>query len=409
MAFWDSWSFFGWGGSARRLPGKQNIVPSSGLLTSRSVTDETAMQLSVVFACVRLIAETVAGLPLNFYRVGKDGRKVLANDHPLYRLLNWKPNRYQTRVEFWETLVWQLAFRGNGYCQIDRNGKQIVSLLPLMTAQVVPVLQKDGSVIYQYGNDAGVAVLAEENVWHLKLFGNGIKGMSPLDNARNSIGVAISAEDRVNKQANNGFKPTGVLAIDKILKKEQREAIRKNFSDLADGGDDVLRILEAGMTYTPISMNPRDVQLLETRKFQTEDIARFFGVPSVLINDTSGSTVWGSGISEIIRGWYKLGLRPYLERIECALAVKLLDISERDTIVPEFDFDMLLRGAEKERYEGYQVAIRSGVMTPNEARKYEGLSPDKDGGKLFIDRQLVFLENGGQGDGKDNSPAVTGR
>jgi len=151
------------------------------------------------------------------------------------------------------------------------------------------------------------------------------------------------------------------------------------------------------------------VQLLETRKFQTEDIARFFGVPSVLINDTSGSTVWGSGISEIIRGWYKLGLRPYLERIECALAVKLLDISERDTIVPEFDFDMLLRGAEKERYEGYQVAIRSGVMTPNEARKYEGLSPDKDGGKLFIDRQLVFLENGGQGDGKDNSPAVTGR
>jgi HK97 family phage portal protein len=230
-----------------------------------------------------------------------------------------------------------------------------------------------------------------------------------LDNARNSIGVAISAEDRVAKQANNGFKPTGVLAIDKVLKKEQRDAIRKNFSDLADGGDDVLRILEAGMTYTPISMNPRDVQLLETRKFQTEDIARFFGVPSVLINDTSASTVWGSGISEIIRGWYKLGLRPYLERIECATSVKLLDLKERDIIVPEFDFDMLLRGSEKERYEGYKVAISSGVMSPNEARRYEGLSPDKSGDKLFIDRQLVFLENGGLGNEKAYTPTTIGK
>ena len=407
MAFWNNFSFFQWGGSARRIPGKQNLVPSSGQLTTRSVTDETAMQLSVVFACVRLIAETVAGLPFNFYKVGPDGKKTEFKDHPLYRVMNWKPNRYQTRVEFWETVVYQLCFRGNAYCKIDRNSSgQIFSLLPLMTAQVVTVLLKDGSVAYEYTTDAGVAVFAEESIWHLKLFGNGVNGLSPLDNARNSIGVAISAEDRVAKQANNGFKPTGVLAIDKVLKAEQRKAIRENFKDLADGGDDVLRILEAGMTYTPISMNPRDVQLLETRKFQTEDIARFFGVPSVLINDTSGSTVWGSGISEIIRGWYKLGLRPYLERIECSTSVKLLDIKERSTVLPEFDFDMLLRGSEKERYEGYKVAISSGVMSPNEARKYEGLSPDENGGKLFIDRQLVFLENGGLANEKDTPTAV---
>ena len=395
MAFWNNWSFFG-SGNSKRVPGVQRLEPSSGRMTKRSVTDETALQLSAVFACVRLLAETVAGLPLNFYRVEKNGSKTLAGDYTLYRLLKTKPNRYQTRVEFFETLIYQLAFRGNAYCVIERNKTgQIISLLPLMTAQVQTILENDGSITHQYTSGKGVAVFAEESIWHLKLFGNGIMGMSPLDYARNSLGIALSAEDRVSTMANNGFKPSGVLTIDKILTPEQRKAIRENFKDLADGGEDTLRVLEAGLTYQQISMNPKDVQLLESRKFQTEDIARFFNVPSVLINDTSASTVWGSGISEIIRGWYKLGLRPYLERIENSITARLIDLKDREIIVPEWDFDMLMRGDEKARYEGYKVAISSGVMSPNEARKQEGLSPDKDGDRLFIDRQWIFLENGG--------------
>jgi HK97 family phage portal protein len=395
LAFWNNWSFFG-GGQSQRVPGVQRLEPTTGRMTKRTVTDETALQLSAVFACVRLLAETVAGLSLNFYRVSPDGTRTLAVDYSLYKLLSTKPNRYQTRVEFWETIIYQLAFRGNAYCAIERNTTgQIISLMPLMTAQVQVVLENDGRVTYQYQTTKGLAVFAEESIWHLKLFGNGIIGLSPLDHARNSLGIAISAEDRVNALANSGFKPAGVLMIDKILKPEQREQIRKAFADLADGGDDTLRVLEAGMTYQQISMNPKDVQLLESRKFQTEDIARFFGVPSVLINDMSASTAWGTGMSEIIRGFYKLGLRPYLERIECSLTARLIDLKDRNVIVPEWDFDMLLRGAEKERYEGYNVAVRSGVMTPNECRKREGLSPSKDGNKLYIDRQLIFIENGG--------------
>ncbi len=223
------------------------------------------------------------------------------------------------------------------------------------------------------------------------------------------MGIAVSAEDRVNVLANSGFKPSGVLTIDKVLTPEQRKAIKENFKDLADGGEDTLRVLEAGLTYQQISMNPKDVQLLESRKFQTEDIARFFGVPSVLINDTSASTAWGTGMSEIIRGFYKLGLRPYLERIECSLTAWLIPVSDRDTVVPEFDFDMLLRGDEKSRYEGYQVAIRSGVMTPNECRKQEGLSADDSGDKLFIDRQLIHLENGGQDEQKNIAAVKSGK
>jgi HK97 family phage portal protein len=365
-------------------------------MTKRQVTDETALQLSVVFACVRLLAETVAGLPLNFYRVAKDKSRTLDEGYYLYRLLKTKPNRYQTRVEFWETIIYQLAFRGNAYCMKERNlSGQIISLLPLMTAQVETVLENDGSITYRYTTGKGVAVFAEQSIWHLKLFGNGITGMSPLDNARNSLGIAISAEDRVNTLANSGFKPSGVLTIDKVLSPEQRKAIRENFKDLADGGEDTLRVLEAGLTYQQISMNPKDVQLLESRKFQTEDIARFFGVPSVLINDTSSSTAWGTGMGEIIRAFYKLGLRPYLERIECSLTANIIDIADRDLIVPEWDFDALLRGDEKARYEGYKVAISSGVMSPNECRAREGLSPDKNGDRLYIDRQLIYLENGG--------------
>lgn len=394
MAFWSSWSLFS--GGQKRVPGYQRLEPSSGRMTKREVTDETALQLSTVFACVRLLAETVAGLSLNFYKVAPDGTRTLATDFHLFRILSFKPNRYQTRVEFWETIIYQLAFRGNAYCAIERNSQgQIISLMPLMTAQVNVVLLDDGNVVYEYSTTKGVSVFAEESIWHIKLFGNGITGLSPLDHARNSLGIAISAEDRVNVMANNNFRQAGVLMIDKILKPEQRAQIRQAFKDMADGGDDTLRVLEAGMTYQATSMNPKDVQLLESRKFQTEDIARFFGVPSVLINDTSGSTVWGSGISEIIRGFYKLGLRPYLERIECSLSVHLIELKDRNLIMPEWDFDMLLRGAEKERYEGYNMAVKSGLMTPNECRKREGLSPDKNGNKLYIDRQLIFIENGG--------------
>lgn len=404
MAVWNNWFS---NGLFRRNPGEQRLEPRSGRLTKRSVTDDSAMQISTVFACVRLIAETVAGLPLDFYKVSPDKKKALDTTHPLYRLLRWKPNRYQTGVEFRETMVSQLAFRGNSYCAIERSSNgQIVSLMPLMTAQVETILGNDGSVMYRYTSNKGTAFFAEQNIWHLKLFGNGVVGLSPLDQARNTLGVAISAEDRTNQLANSGFKPTGVLMIDKVLSKEQRERIRETFKSMADNGDDVLHVLEAGMQYQQISMNPKDVQLLETRRFQTEDIARFFNVPTVLINDMSATTVWGSGITEIIRGWYKLGLRPYLERIENSLAVHLLKIEDRGVVVPKFDLDMLLRGDEKSRYEGYKVAISSGVMTPNECRDEEGLSPVESGDKPFIDRQLIYLENGGMSDEQAQTAAA---
>lgn len=394
-------SFFT-GSGTRRDVGTQNLTPSTGRMTTKTVCDDTALQISCAFACVRRTAETMASLPIQFFSVkrSKSGKiidKQIKTDHSLYRLLRWKPNRYQTRSEFFETIFYQLAFRGNAYSLIEReSGGQIISLLPLLTSQVETVLNGDGSVIHKYNANGKINVYTADKIWHLKLFGNGIIGLSPLDQARNSLGISLGAEESINRMSNSGFKQGGVLSIDKILSPDQRKKLKENFNDIASGKEEALKVLEAGMKFTPTSMLPKDVQLLESRKFQLEDICRFFDVPPVLIHDMSSSTVWGSGITEIVRGWYKLGLAPYREKVKDSIQTQLLTIEEREQIEPDFDIDELLRGGEKERYEGYQIAIRSGVMTPNECRGQEGLPPDPAGDKLFIDQQLIYLANGGR-------------
>ena len=396
---------------SRRDVGVQSLVSFFGRMTTKTVNDDTALQISSAFACVRRTAETMASLPIQFYSVKRDKRgrivtKDIITDHPLYRLLRWQPNRYQTRSEFFETIYYQLSFRGNAYALIERNSRgEIISLLPLMTSQVETIFNKDGGVTHKYYASGKVYEYSQRNIWHLKLFGNGIVGLSPLDQARNSLGISMGAEESVNRLSNNNFKQGGFLSIDKILNKDQRAKFKEKFDDVTSGKEEALKVLEAGMKFTPTSMNPKDVQLLESRKFQLEDICRFFDVPPVLIHDMSSSTVWGSGITEIVRGWYKLSLTPYRERMKDSIQTQLLDISERETVEPDFDIDELLRGNEKERYEGYQVAIRSGVRTPNECREQEGLPPDPSGDKLFIDQQLIHLENGGRQNETSKIPA----
>ena len=328
---WYTPLLFGFGIAGKRQAGQQQASAGSYNVANVVVNEDTALKLSAVWACVRLIAETIGGLPINCYKKDANGIRVLDNEQSLAVLFNNKPNRYQNRVEFFETMAMQLALHGNAYALKSKSGTRIVSLMPLMAVQMEVSLQTDGSVVYKYNDGVNLSVYAEESIWHIKLMSNGIVGLSPLAYARNSIGVGIASENRVNALASNGFKPTGILTIDKLLKPEQREAIRKQFADLQEGSSDPLRVLEAGMNYQQVSMNPKDVQLLETRRFQIEDIARFFGVPSVLINDTSASTTWGSGIEQIVQGFYKLGLRPYLERFEASIQNSLLSVSDRRT------------------------------------------------------------------------------
>jgi HK97 family phage portal protein len=390
MTFFQSIrTFIGSFGGISRVRGIQRGENASGNVNvATSVTFDSALTVSAWWAGCRLLSETVSGLPIRMYK-RKLNVKTPDESHPLYYLLNIKPNRYNTPVEFFETLMLNLVTSGNAYAAVERVGGRIVSLLPLNSSQMVTELLPDGSVIHTYYSGDTIKVYAQESMWHVKLFGNGLVGLSPLSYAAQSLGIAISAENRLTSIYKNGGKPTGILMIDKVLTKEQREAVRSSMASLAEGNNDNLFVLEAGMKYEAVSMTPQDIELLESRRFQLEDVARFLGVPSVLINDTSGSTTWGSGIEQIIEGFYKLNLRPFLQRFESSAKVWLLSPADSINYEIEFDFDALLRMNQPLRFDGYNKGINGGVLTPNEARALEGWSPKEGGDTLLVNSTMV--------------------
>lgn len=383
MAFWQNiWSWLGGSGSSRNA-GNQISGPMGYATASPvEVTEDSAMQLSAVWACVRLLSETVASLPVNVYRKTPKGRE-LAPDHWLSLLMARKPNRYQTKVEFFETLMLNLALHGNAYAKITKVGGQIRSLLPLMASQIETKLLPDGSVVHLYHADGNVDVLSSDSVWHVKLYGNGIVGKSPLAFGRNMFGIAQAAEQSVSKIYANGGKPSGVLSFDRLLTPAQRASVRENFATLTTGTDDRLLVIEQGMKFDAVSMSPQDIELLASRKHQIDEIARWFGVPSILINQNEGSTTLGSSTAEIISGFYKLNLRPYLERIEASVKTWLFTPEEANQYEFEFDFEGLLRSDLKSRLEGYRTAVAGTILTPNEVRRIEGW-PRVEGGDVLL-------------------------
>lgn len=408
MSLWGrTLTFFGLQGIQRR-EGLQNPTPYYyANHAAAPVNFDSAMEISAFWACVKLIAETIAAMPLKAYRIDGDAR-IEDTEYPLWRLLNFRPNRYQTRTEFFETIGLNLASTGNAYCAIERDsGGRPVSLLPLMSAQMEVELI-DGAPVYMYNSDEGTKrVYAAESIWHVKLFGNGVVGLSPIGYMRSTLGIAIATDGRASTLAASGGKTNGVLMVDKLLTPDQRKAIRRNFAGLTEGSVDQLFVLEADMKFERTALSPQDMQLLETRRFQIEDIARFMGVPSVLINDTSGTTAWGSGIQQIVEGWYKLNLRPYLERIETSITRHLISPTDWERIEIEFDFDSLLRANQKDRLEGYNKAINSAVMTPNEARRREGLAPKEGGDTIYLNSTLVpagtTVATGGNDEAQDTT------
>lgn len=384
-------------GAPARNDGLQSGLPNGdGSPLAAAVTFDSAMQLSSFWAGIRLISESIGSMPFNLYKLDASGRKIAA-EHPLHRVLTRKPNQYQTDVEFWESMALNLAISGNAYAIIQRLGDEIVGLLPVSSSQVETSLLPDGTVIHTYITGSDVKVYTNANMWHVKLFGNGIVGLSPLSYASKSIGIAIAADNRVGKVYSNGAKPSGILTIDKTLTAEQRGQIKKNFSELEEGNSDRLFVLEAGMQYAQVSMTPKDIELLDSRRFQIEDIGRFLGVPSVLLNQTFGQSSLGSNVYEILSAFYKLNLRPYLEKFEASVPRWLMTPDEAAQYECEFDFDAaLLRADLKTRMQGNREAINSGQMTPNEARIDEGRPALPGGDQLLIQGAMVPIIQAGQ-------------
>ena len=394
--FYSLRGFFRSPGAPPRDAGLQSGQPGGYSSESAAeVTFDSAMQISPVWAAVKLISETIGSMPFNVYEIGAGGRKV-ATEHPLHRVLTRKPNQYQTDVEFWESMALNLAISGNAYAIIQRLGNEVVGLLPVSSSQVETTLLDDGTVVHAYTTGANVKVYGPQSMWHVKLFGNGIVGLSPLSYARNSIGIAIAADNRVSRVYSNGAKPSGVLTIDKTLTEAQRAQVRASFAGLEAGNDDRLFVLEAGMQYQQISMTPQDIQLLDSRRFQIEDIGRFFGVPSILLNQTFGQSSLGSNVSEILEAFYKLNLRPYLEKFEASVPRWLMSPEDAARYECEFDFDAaLLRADLQTRMQANREAINSGQLTPNEARIDEGRPALPGGDRLLIQGAMIPIESAG--------------
>lgn len=387
MSIWSRVWPFGRGADSRKT-GYQ----STGPRISKSIDDQDeALTLSAYWAAIRLLTEVVASMPIKCYQTDlKTNVKSVKTDNELWRLINYKPNRYQTRTEFIESVVFALASRGNSYCAIERLNGRIVSLLPLVSGQMEVRLLEDGEVVYEYSDqNSNLKVFAASSIWHVKLFGNGIVGLSPLQYAAKALGIAYELDNRMGVLAANGGKTNGILTIDKVLTEKQRAAIKANYSEITEGNSDQLFVLEADMQYQQTSLSPSDMQLIENRRFQIEDIARFIGVPSVLINDTSATTTWGSGIEQITQGFYKLNLRPYLERIESSITRWLMPESDWETTSIEFDFDALLRADKATRLDAASKGVNAGIIKPDEARADEGLPPAAGGDSIYLNGSLV--------------------
>lgn len=365
--------WFGWGGALGDAGGKQESRPAGSLVDgAAALAPDGAMQLSTVWACVWILANTIASLPLFVY-TNAGGRRDLARSEQLYTLLHDMPNSRMTPLEFWVAMLLNLLLRGNAYARIERDANGAAyALWPMAADQVEVHVLDNGGVVYLYRVGSDLAALDEANVLHIKDIGNGTIGLDRLDHMRCTTSEAASAQGAASTLFANAGKPSGILMLDRVLKPEQREAIRRNFAGMAEGSTNRLVVLEADMKYQQVTLTPEDQQLLDTRRFTVEEICRWFGVPPVLVGH-SNVTAWGSGIEQLIDGFYKFTIRPALVRIEQAITKRVLTPNQRARLSVEFNFDALLRASLKDRMAIYAQGVQNGIVTRNECRQLENL------------------------------------
>jgi HK97 family phage portal protein len=362
--------------------------------SGKVVNVQTAMQLAAVWACVRLISETIATLPLQVYERDAKGGRTLARDHWLYTILHDQPNANMTAVEFWEAVVAQLCLWGNAYCLKTYAGSKIISLDPLKPNLMQVKTDLNGDLIYLYTTSKGVKTYTEAEVWHIKGFGiDGLIGLSPVSYARNSLGSSISADEASGKVFANGLRAGGALKMGQILNAAQRKEIRESLAEQLAGTSNTgkLMVLEGGAEYQPLSMNPEDAQMLGTRAFHVEEICRWFRVPPFMIGHSEKSTSWGTGLEQQMIGFLTFALRPYLSRIEQGIKKSLLPPAERTRFHSEFSLEGLMRADSAGRAALYASAAQNGWMTRNEIRELENWPPVEGGNELTVQSNLVPL------------------
>jgi HK97 family phage portal protein len=377
-----------------------------GTTSGKTVTERSAMQMTAVYSCVRILSEAVAGLPLHLYKYTDSGGKAMALDHSLYRLLHDEPNPEMSSFVFRETLMTHLLLWGNAYAQIIRNGKnEIVALYPLMPNKMSVDRDENGRLYYTYyrGSDEAIknkefaVMLQPSDVLHIPGLGfDGLVGYSPIAMAKNAIGMAIACEEYGAKFFANGAAPGGVLEHPGTIKDPQR--VRESWQSTFGGSGNAnkIAVLEEGMKYTPIGISPEQAQFLETRKFQINEIARIFRVPPHMVGDLEKSSF--SNIEQQSLEFVKYTLDPWVIRWEQSIQRSLLNSEEKRKYFAKFNVEGLLRGDYQSRMNGYAIGRQNGWMSANDIRELENLDriPAEDGGDLYlINGNMLPLKNAG--------------
>jgi len=365
-----------------------------GTASGKTVNERTAMQTTAVYACVRILAETIASLPLNVYR-STDNGKEKAIDHQLYYLLHDEPNPEMTSFVFRETLMSHLLLWGNAYAQIIRDGRgKVLALYPLIPDRMTVDRSINGELFYEYRKDTGSVILRKEDVLHIPGLGfDGLVGYSPIAMAKNAIGMAIATEEYGAKFFANGASPGGVLEHPGVVKDPAR--IRESWNAVYQGSGNAHRVavLEEGMKFQPIGIPPEQAQFLETRKFQTEEICRIFRVPPHLVANLDKATF--SNIEHQSISFVVHTIRPWLVRLEQGMNKALLSPSEKGQYFVGFVVDGLLRGDYASRMQGYAIGIQNGFLSPNDVRTLENMNTIEYGDIYAMNGNMLKLEDVG--------------
>lgn len=384
-------------GARMSAPPVNSIQSSSKVIIDQSV----ALSVSAAWGCVWRYANTIGTLPLMLMKTGPQNTATVARDLPLYQLLHDQPNSQMSASAFWQSVVTSMFLWGNAYAVKEKVGSRLTGLRLLRPEYVTPYLTKNDELRFDYspGLTDTQDYSAEEifHLFHRTL--DGLVGVSQIQYGADSMGLALSADRASALSYRSGLRASGFIKVNSWLKPEQREQYRQSvmgFYGPGDGSDTAkqggVMVIENAADFQPITMKPIDVELLASRRFSVEDVCRFFDCPPVLVGHAAeGQTMWGTGISEIILGWFKLGLAPILRRIEQEIWRQLLTPVERQTLFAEFNLDALLRADSEKRAAFYATMCQNGIYTRNEARARENLSPIDGGDKITVQSNLVEL------------------
>lgn len=361
----------------------------------KALTVDKALQLSTVWACVRLISETISTLPLGLYEKLPNGARVPATAHPYYELLHNQPNADMTAVQFWEAVIASMLLWGNAYIEKAKIGKRVVALNFLLPQRMSKRRLSDGSMEYKYKDmDGKTRLIDEDSLINIPAFSlDGVNGLTPMSYGAKVFTSAAATEDASAKVFSSGMRASGLLKVKATVDKEQRESLRQRLQAFSAGGPNAgtTLVVENDTEYQPLAINPHDAEMILSREHGVTEICRWFMTPPSMVGHGTAVSNWGTGREQIMLGFLTFTLRPWLTRVEQAIRKSLIEPGDRTKYIVEFSIEGLLRADSAARAEFYSKMTQNGIYTRNFCRGLENLPPLPGGDELTVQSNLIPL------------------